>query len=572
LIPYSLFLLAVLIVATPGICWWTALFPDDSAAEHLAWGSVLGFGAAVYVAYVCAFASLSWFYLVWAAILIVSLGGFIQPRRRLSLREWGEVAAGAVRLSNVALIMVLLLVAGLETDSLRRQIVPLGFDPSFHLLLAKKIALSGRLIHDWQPFENATLNYPIGSHLLIALFARFSGLSLPRAFQFLMVTFSLLSALAIYALASEYFASEIVGLYAAIAYSFWAFVGSTDYLRWGGLPNQFGMLLGLGIFSLAIREGEQRKRAALMALLFASVCLTHHHVMLTMGLILLGLSGFFWATNDPEKRYRTTFAALAAGSVAASFFLIPYAMKASSLSKTEVFRVSDNWPVLGPLLVVFALLGALLDYFRKPAKPHVFHFVSLMLLVLYALFGWVYYFYEFETKGIGFAAFTPSRFVTDLVYLLSLFAGYAFYRIQQYLGWRTPIMIAVALSLGYLNYPLWEQVFLPTEDPGRFAAYDWIQNNTPADSIVLTSDLWACYATWRRTLGTPMPVSEPRVPPRFSDRVKLELMAGLAPEESGPQLLEVFGPGQHYARHYKGKLLWANPKGWGVIQVYPGRL
>ncbi len=547
------------------------MFPDDSAAEQVGWGSVLGFGAAAYVAYVCAFAYLSWFYLLWGAILIISARTFVGRWARLRL-QWREVAGRAVTPTNIAMVLVLLLVAGLQTDSLRSQIVPPGWDSSFHLLLAKKIALSGRIIRDWQPFQNATLNYPTGSHLLIVLFARFSGVSLPRTFQLLMVTFSLLSALAIYVLAAEYFASQIAGLYAAIAYSFWAFIGSTDYLRWGGLPNQLGMLLGLGIFGLLIRQGEQRKRAALMALLFASVCLTHHHVMLTTGLILIALTGFFWTTNDPEKRYRTTFAALAGGSVAASFYLIPYALKASSLSKTEVLRVSDNWPVLGPLLVGFALFGAMLDYFRKPVRLHVFHFISITLLLLYALFGWLYYFYEFEMRGVGFAAFTPSRFVTDLVYFLSLFAGYAIYRIQQYLGWRTPIMVAIALSLGYVNYPLWEQVFLPTEDPGRFAAYDWIQNNTPTNSIVLTGESWACYGTWRRTLGTPMPVSEPRVPPRFSVKVNPGLMTGLAREElRGTQLLEVFGRGEHYAQHYKGRPLWTNSDGWGVAEVYSGR-
>ncbi len=525
----------------------------------------------MYVAYVCAFAYLSWFYLLWAAILIVSASSFVGRWARLRL-QWREVVGRATTLTNLAMVLLLLLVGGLQTDSLRHQIVPPGWDSSFHLLLAKKIALSGRIIRDWQPFQNATLNYPIGSHLLIVLFARFSGLSLPRTFQFLMVTFSLLSALAIYALAAEYFAAQIAGLYAAIAYSFWAFIGSTDYLRWGGLPNQLGMLLALGIFGLLIRQGEERKRAALMAVLFASVCLIHHHVMLTTGIILIALSGFFWVANDPEKRYRTTFAALAGGSVAVSFYLIPYALKASSLPKTEVFRVSDSWPVLGPLLVGFALLGAMLDYFRKPVRPHVFHFVSVMLLLLYALFGWVYYLYEFETRGVGFAAFTPSRFITDLVYFLSLFAGYAFYRIQQYFGWRTPMMVAIALSLGYVNYPLWEQVFLPTEDPGRFAAYDWIEKNTPANSIVLTGESWACYGTWRRTLGTPMPVSEPRVPPRFSVKVNPESMTDLAGEElRGTQLLEVFGPSEHYPQPSKGRLLWTNPTGWGVTEVYSGR-
>ncbi len=44
-------------------------------------------------------------------------------------------------------------------------------------------------------------------------------------------------------------------------------------------------------------------------------------------------------------------------------------------------------------------------------------------------------------------------------------------------------------------------------DPGLFATYDWIANHTPTNSIVSTTEPWACYATWRRTLRTPMPIS-----------------------------------------------------------------
>ncbi len=130
-------------------------------------------------------------------------------------------------------MLLLLLVIVLQGAVVTRSLLPRGWDPTFHLLLAKKIALSDHLIRDWMPFDNAALNYPIGSHFMIVLFARFSGLSLTLTFELLMVTFCVLAALAIYALAAEYFASATIGLYAAIAYSLWAFWGSADYLRWG---------------------------------------------------------------------------------------------------------------------------------------------------------------------------------------------------------------------------------------------------------------------------------------------------------------------------------------------------
>jgi hypothetical protein len=608
MLSYPFFTLGLLLVVFPGIYCWTVLFPNDSAAQRLAWGSVLGLAAAVYVAYVCAFADLRWFYAVWPALLI-SVGSFAwwHTQRRLSLRDLNETALGSVmRLSsvsgesreaessrpatlstghgagfstglaaspNAALALLLLMIVVLQTVAVMNQSVPSGWDPSFHLLLAKKIALSDHLIRDWQPFESAALNYPLGSHFLIVLFARFSGLPLPRVFQFLMVTFSMLSALAVYALASEYFASEIVGLYAAIAYGFWAWYGSTDYLRWGGLPNQLGMLLGLGILGLVVRAGEQRKGTVLMAVLFTSVCLTHHHVMFTMGSILIVLALFFLATNDSERRYRTIFFALAMSAVAAAFFLFPYALKAASLSQTSVFHIDDDhrwldFTGLGLGLVAFALAGAALDYFRKETRSHVFHCVSATLLLLYLLFGPVYYFYQVKMTGEGFVAFTPSRFTTDLVYFLSLFAGYCLYRLQKFLGWSAPTMVAIALALAFVNRGGWEHLLAPDRASGRFAAYGWVADHTPANSILMTTDPWACYAAWRRTLGTPMPASEPSVPPRISERANLELLAGRSPKElRGIQLLAVFGPGDRS----KGRLLWSNPDGWEVTEVYSSR-
>ena len=574
MVSYLLFALGVLLVASPGIYCWTLLFPNDCPQQRVAWGSVLGIAAAVYLAYVCAFAHLSWFYAVWAALLILSAGtfGWRFWQRRLNLFDPGRgFWTGLATSPTIALVFLLLLIVVLETIVVMSQSVPAGWDPSFHLLLAKKIALSDRIIRDWQPFEDAALNYPLGSHFLIALFARFSGLPLPCVFQFLMLTFSVFTALAVYALGSEYFASEIVGVYAAIAYGFWAWWGSGDYFRWGGLPNQLGMLLGLGVLSLVVRGGEQRKSTVLMALLFASLCLTHHHVMLTMGFILIVLGLFFLATNDPERRYRTIFFALAIAAVAAAFFLVPYAMKAVSLSDTQVFHVDDSWAEfggLGPALIFFALGGLALDYSRKAARPRVFHLVLATLMLLWFLFGPLYYFYQLNVTGKGFVAFTPSRFITDLAYFLSLFAGYALYRLQTYCGWSGRVTIAIALLFAFVNRSGWDQVLVPDSDRGRFAAYGWIANHTPSNSIVMTRDSWACYASWRRTLSTPMPVSEPRVPPRISEKANQELLAGRSPEElRGIQLLAVFGPSDHD----KGRLLWSNSDGWGVSEVYPNR-
>ena len=42
----------------------------------------------------------------------------------------------------------------------------------------KKILLSGRMPHDWEPFAPVALHYPLGSHYLIAAISSFSRVPL----------------------------------------------------------------------------------------------------------------------------------------------------------------------------------------------------------------------------------------------------------------------------------------------------------------------------------------------------------------------------------------------------------
>ena len=81
---------------------WTLLFPNDSAEQCVAWGSVLAIAAAVYLAYLCAFAHLSWFYAVWAVPLILSVGGFARSRwqRRISIGDLSRIGMQTRRLAS----------------------------------------------------------------------------------------------------------------------------------------------------------------------------------------------------------------------------------------------------------------------------------------------------------------------------------------------------------------------------------------------------------------------------------------------------------------------------------------
>ncbi len=141
-------------------------------------------------------------------------------------------------------------------------------------------------------------------------------------------------------------------------------------------------------------------------------------------------------------------------------------MKAVSVSDTRVFHFHDPLDLMRMgLRESFALVGAALDYSRKGASSHVFHSASATLLLLYVLFGPGYYYYQLATTGEGFVAFTPSRFLSDLTYFFSIFAGYALFRAEKYFGFSGRVTIALALLLALTNLPQWDDLLVNDRGP-----------------------------------------------------------------------------------------------------------
>src|SRR5207248_2308480 len=160
----------------------------------------------------------------------------------------------------------------------------------------------------------------------------------------------------------------------------------------------------------------------------------------------------------------------------------------SALGLLLGWRVRKNFPAIKPLLAICGVL-----------------------VVLFLLCGPIYRFFSLRFTGQDYVAFTPSRFLTDLTCMLSIFAGYAAYSVWK----RSRLPFAGALVFGILlgmsNYWLWQELFHEGgPQPESWRAFQWIAANTPADTIVLSSDSWAPFGTWRRTLSSPLPISEPR--------------------------------------------------------------
>jgi hypothetical protein len=165
--------------------------------------------------------------------------------------------------------------------------------------------------------------------------------------------------------------------------------------------------------------------------------------------------------------------------------------------------------------------------------------------VLFVIFAYVVYAITLSTYGTAYAVFTPSRFQTDLVYFLSVFAGYVFFAARQRVpipDWAGVSLASLALLyLAFENRERWNSLYEPNMPYERYVALNWISKNTPAKTIVLSRDPAAAYVAWRRTLNTPIPISEPRRRGGLSSRdiVRSRVLGDASAEARAWQLVRV---------------------------------
>jgi hypothetical protein len=83
----------------------------------------------------------------------------------------------------------------------------------------------------------------------------------------------------------------------------------------------------------------------------------------------------------------------------------------------------------------------------------------------------------------------------------------------------------------------------------------------------LNTRSWACVASWRRTLSSPLPISEPRHLDPAWETVRKQLQEGIFSQEAlRHELVKVIPPEETPAN----KLLWKDSDGWSVVEVWPG--
>jgi hypothetical protein len=560
------FLAGILLVLIPGICLARFFSLGNNLLERCTNGSSIGLGLAVYLASAASHIDLRLFYPLWACIGVIAIGACIKSfsRRAASIDSAAQIWMLVV-LSFVALTRFAL--------ALPQVLPPGGLDPTFHLLLIKKIQLSHHSIDDWLPFADMKLNYPTGSHVLVVVLAAFSGLPLHTAFKDLIPFLGILTTAQIYVFARRAVGNPSISLYSAAAYGMWAWSGSIDYFRWGGLPNELAMLLFMAMLSLWLDRPKLAGLAS-MAVLFASTILVHHHVMVVSGAILALL--VLWQMF--RDRAGASWKSLAYPAVAAillnAFFIIHYAMRLGSFHSTGMVATGENpLPLLGLprgfgyALSFFALLGIGLCALHRLRCPPIVAIPSLALAVMFIAGEYLFPITLRAMHKDAFTFFTPSRFLSDLNYFLPIFAGMAIWFIRQRLQvpvWITMLLVFAASLVDWNQWKLnAELVSLP---PQFLQACDWIQHNTPPSTIVDNPENWSSYLCWRRSTGTQFPVSEPAMSFQSAATHIAQIELGNIPPDT-PEMMIVKIRGE--PPNSSEPILWRDPSGLAVIREWP---
>ena len=577
-------LLVIVLLSVPGVFLASRLFPEKGVMERWIWGGVLGLAIAIYLGVVTAQLNLHAFWWVWLAVLTSAAAWHVRAPNRPPL--WAKPSRQGVWLAAVVAIST-----GLRVALTYRQELPGGWDPAFHCLLAQKTWLIGTLPATWEPFEQVPLNYPLGSHALLAVLSRIGDLPVHRVFQPLSIAVAALSAAQIYLLARAFRLNKPAAVCAAAAYALLS-PGSIEYHRWGGLPNHLAMVFFIGALTL-LGEGKALRRASLIGgCLLAAVALTHHHVMVTAAVLMLAALVYYALFDREAGMHLAIWRSGVWAGVMSGFYMVPYVLRGLMMRDTATLSTADvpiKLSLFGYAFLAFAVVGAVLYARRREQSRERSRFDALLyttvaaLAGLLVLLGLVAPWLSQLLKGYASQPFTPSRFVNDLSYPLSLFAGYGLWRLSRALQALQAIQVmqvmqargayacvVIALVLSATNYRVWEglrradQSAALAVSPAQRAAFDWIRGHTAFQTVVLNDGPWAPYLTWRRCASTPLPVSEPKTYSTPKAKMVAALREGRCGSSPMPPAVVVGS-----CRKPQDRVLWRDCSGLAVIQVSP---
>ena len=512
-------ILALLLLLLPGIALWQRLSPDPPGPARAVTGVTFALALAVCSGYVLNYFSLDIFLMAWGVAAALAAFSLVRNLpspgalyRVLSPHKW-----------LLGLLLFTLLIRILPTFA---HTYPRGWDPYFHLLLAQKILGAGAHISDWLPHETIPLNYPTGSHLLLAALSRVTQVPPHALFKLLLALFGALTVAQVFALVSVSTRERHVALLSAASYALLPAYGSLGYYRWGGLPNLMGMLLLLGALTTLARTPAPRHRLLLPAF-FVGICLLNHHVLASAVLLSLILLGVLAALPGQRPRAWVLLQAALISLAPGALYFLPRLRKGYSVLETGLLQYGEPVHTVGAILskvghgyIALALGGAALLCWRAirrrrspatddpPPTGRVLLLSCGALLLLFCIFEYGGRLLAIHLLGRPIAPFTPSRFLTDAISPMAIFPGLLLAHVLTGPR-RTPALaLALILLLSLENAPLYRGYFKPVVKPAQAAAYLWIRANTPPNTVVLDRFVHAAYISGRVASNTPIPTSE----------------------------------------------------------------
>lgn len=408
---------------------------------------------------------------------------------------------------------------------------PRGHDPVFHSILTRKLLQDKHLVRDWTPYERVPVNYPQGSHLLLALTCQVAGVEPYTAFQANLAWSGLLETLALWTAAGAFAAAPEYRLAAVVLHTAAARFGSPLHVQlWGGFPTLLGSCLTSGLAALFLRESRRPALTGLAGGLMLTALLIVHHLS---ALIAAYLAGLWWAISLADRsetardRCRAGAIALAVAAVLSAPIVLWYAGRVGGLAQTHTLRYGDESSYFGPALaeslgwtlLPWAVVGLATVVLARDSlrnRPYLLAW-ALGLTLAYLALDVGYRVYCERTLGRSVSAFTPSRWLTALTLPLSLIGAAPFARTMTH---RARALARIALGatvvaglLGTLR-DVWTT---PTTGTRDLPLYRWVRDSTPVDAFVLTDtparvagNPWLPYHVERESFLSPLPASEPR--------------------------------------------------------------
>ncbi len=385
----------------------------------------------------------------------------------------------------------------------------------------------------WNPYHmgGEPLVTPPGFHLFVSTLILLSGMPLLLAQLITALFFSSIIVFSAYLISRRVWRSHNAGLLAA----FFATISALSFemLSWGGYTNVVSLALIVVIFYLFLREIEQPNLLHLLMgiLLFGALIITHTFSLsvffpiLALYFILL-LIGKIRKLKDMKilgtLRFFTVSVALGALLVAPWLLrVISFYVGASSegslfggLDANRNLILANRSVEPAILALIVALIPTLL--MLKAARKRVFDRVGLMLM------AW-YFVPIVMTQAYIFGIFTDySRFMyfIDFPGIIIISAGlfylfrYTSIAINKFVNikWSRikktlPVVASIAILFSFIMVSLWS--IFPSDAMQRVNWYstiqqpeayglEWIRNNTPEDSVLVTDHL---YGWWLSGIG-----------------------------------------------------------------------